>query len=186
MVRSAETEEYKALLRTLIAARRHSGLTQQEVAARLGKPQSYVSKIERGERRMDVVEFLRLAEATNLDIAVALQSAESANLERSGLEAQREPQSKARPPTEAGRTLAMAITALRGIADLSEELAVRAGGAGGARLSRTLKWARRIAKEAREERRRLSGHTEDVQPSKKGMQRARAKRKQGARGGSTI
>lgn len=45
------------------AARKDSGITQQELARRLGKPQSYVSKAEMGERRLDVVEFLQFMRA---------------------------------------------------------------------------------------------------------------------------
>ena len=35
---------------------------------RLGRPQSFVSKVERGERRLDVVEFLEIAEALQIDV----------------------------------------------------------------------------------------------------------------------
>jgi len=45
------------------AARQASGVTQQELAKRLGKPQSYVSKAEMGERRLDVVEYLHFMRA---------------------------------------------------------------------------------------------------------------------------
>lgn len=45
------------------AAREAAGVTQQELARRLGKPQSYVSKAEMGERRLDVVEFLHFMRA---------------------------------------------------------------------------------------------------------------------------
>lgn len=45
------------------AARQARGITQQELARRLGKPQSYVSKAEMGERRLDVVEFLHFMRA---------------------------------------------------------------------------------------------------------------------------
>ncbi len=45
------------------AAREARGVTQQELARRLGKPQSYVSKAEMGERRLDVVEFLHFMRA---------------------------------------------------------------------------------------------------------------------------
>ena len=54
---------YDQFQRALIDARQHNNLTQQEVASRLGKPQSYVSKYESGERRLDVVEFLEVCEA---------------------------------------------------------------------------------------------------------------------------
>lgn len=48
-------------------------MTQAELAARLGKPQSFVSKIERGERRLDVIEFCQVAEALGRDPAKLLQ-----------------------------------------------------------------------------------------------------------------
>ncbi|MFN4010348.1 MAG: helix-turn-helix domain-containing protein [Pannonibacter sp.] len=63
MTKSLHTPEYTALLRTLIETRKRSGMTQHEVADRLGKPQSYIAKVEGGERRLDVVEFVMLAKA---------------------------------------------------------------------------------------------------------------------------
>jgi transcriptional regulator with XRE-family HTH domain len=57
-------------LRLLLAeARRAAGLTQAQLARRLSKPQSFVSKYERGERRLDVSEFIEVAEALGLDAA---------------------------------------------------------------------------------------------------------------------
>lgn len=56
------TPEYRAMVERLKQARREAGLTQIEVAARLGQPQSYVSKIERAERRIDPLELQRFAE----------------------------------------------------------------------------------------------------------------------------
>lgn len=49
--------------RLLIQAREQAGLSQQELADRLGRHQTYVSKCERGERRMDVLEFLEVMKA---------------------------------------------------------------------------------------------------------------------------
>ncbi|RIK83235.1 MAG: XRE family transcriptional regulator [Hyphomicrobiales bacterium] len=63
MTRSLHTPDYAALIRLVVEARKESGLTQQDVAAKLGKPQSYVAKVEGGERRLDVVEFIALARA---------------------------------------------------------------------------------------------------------------------------
>jgi transcriptional regulator with XRE-family HTH domain len=54
--------DYQRMLGRLRAARKAANLTQTEVAARLGKPQPYVSKVERGERRIDPVELARFAE----------------------------------------------------------------------------------------------------------------------------
>ena len=52
----------------LVSAREQAGLTQVQVAKLLGKPQSYVSKYERGERRLDFTEFMALADILDLDI----------------------------------------------------------------------------------------------------------------------
>lgn len=59
--------QYEVFRRLLVKARQESGLTQVEVAERLEKPQSFVSKIERGERRLDFPEFIRLADALGID-----------------------------------------------------------------------------------------------------------------------
>jgi transcriptional regulator with XRE-family HTH domain len=53
----------------LIKARKKAGLTQAAVAARLERPQSFVSKYEGGERRLDVVEFLEVARAVGFNPA---------------------------------------------------------------------------------------------------------------------
>lgn len=59
--------EYEALRQILVDARRKSGLTQAELAEAIGRPQSFVSKYEAGERRVDVVEFVRIASALKAD-----------------------------------------------------------------------------------------------------------------------
>lgn len=69
MPRSIHSDEYRKLTAILLDARSSAGLTQQEVADRLGKPQSYVAKVERNERRIDVVEFISLAQALGVDPA---------------------------------------------------------------------------------------------------------------------
>jgi transcriptional regulator with XRE-family HTH domain len=73
MVKSIKAEAYQAILPILASARREAGLTQAEVAARLGKPQSYISKVEQGERRLDVVEFCLLADAFGIEPGRLLQ-----------------------------------------------------------------------------------------------------------------
>lgn len=62
-VKSFHTQEYADLIQGLIEARKNAGLTQQEVADALGKPQSYVAKIEGCERRLDIAEFVEYARA---------------------------------------------------------------------------------------------------------------------------
>ncbi|WP_353554189.1 helix-turn-helix transcriptional regulator [Paraburkholderia terrae] len=61
------------LLDRLIAARKACGFTQAELASRLGRPQSFVAKIEVGERRIDVVEFLELARILGISPASILE-----------------------------------------------------------------------------------------------------------------
>jgi transcriptional regulator with XRE-family HTH domain len=54
----------------LISARKESGLTQVQIAEKMNKPQSFVSKYERGERRLDFSEFIELANILRIDIAI--------------------------------------------------------------------------------------------------------------------
>jgi transcriptional regulator with XRE-family HTH domain len=61
------------LLELLVAAREKAGLTQQQLADRLGKPQSFISKYEGGERRIDVIEFIQIADALNMDASRAIR-----------------------------------------------------------------------------------------------------------------
>lgn len=58
---------YESLQKALVEARQSKGLTQTEIATRLGKPQSFVSKYESGERRLDVVEFLEICQALSIE-----------------------------------------------------------------------------------------------------------------------
>lgn len=73
-MRSAFTEDYDVVVRLLIEARTQAGLTQQDVARKLGKPQSFVSKYERKERRLDVAEVISIAEAIGADPGDLLNS----------------------------------------------------------------------------------------------------------------
>lgn len=66
-MKSIFTHEYRAFMDGLTAARKRQGLTQQAVAELLGKPQSFVSKYESGERRLDVVEFIQIAKVLGED-----------------------------------------------------------------------------------------------------------------------
>lgn len=63
MVLPAPQEKYDRLKNLLVEAREEAGLTQVELANRLHRPQSFVSKIERGLRGVDVIEFLEIAKA---------------------------------------------------------------------------------------------------------------------------
>lgn len=61
MDKSIHSKEYKVVLERMRKARLEAGLTQVQVAKKLGHHQSYVSKIESGERRVDVVELNKFA-----------------------------------------------------------------------------------------------------------------------------
>lgn len=61
------SERYQHLLSLLRQARDAAEITQTELSERLAKPQSYVSKYERGERRLDVIEFLEVCQQINAD-----------------------------------------------------------------------------------------------------------------------
>lgn len=63
MRKTVHSKEYRELTRLLTETRRSSGLTQQELAKKLRKPQSFVAKYENGERRLDVIEFIQIARA---------------------------------------------------------------------------------------------------------------------------
>ena len=56
-------DEYKALLRVLIEARREAGISQRVLAQRLGKCGSHVARIEAGQRRVDALELYHMAKA---------------------------------------------------------------------------------------------------------------------------
>ena len=60
--------EYKEFLNKLIQARKEAGLTQVETAKILGKPQSFIVKCEKGERRVDVLELKRFADIYKKEI----------------------------------------------------------------------------------------------------------------------
>jgi transcriptional regulator with XRE-family HTH domain len=60
MVRSSFTAEYEVCLAVLVETRKKADFTQQELADRLGKPQSFVAKYEKRQRRIDIAEFLMI------------------------------------------------------------------------------------------------------------------------------
>lgn len=64
--KTLRSREHRSLCAVLVASRREAGLTQAQLAERLGKPPSFVAKIEIGDRRLDVVEFTAVAKALKL------------------------------------------------------------------------------------------------------------------------
>ena len=74
MSRTLGSSRHRALVDYVIAQRKKAGLTQVQVAKKLRRYQSYVTLLETGQRRIDVVEFLDLAEAIGFDAPAALRA----------------------------------------------------------------------------------------------------------------
>ncbi|MCW1948911.1 MAG: helix-turn-helix transcriptional regulator [Candidatus Shapirobacteria bacterium] len=68
MPKSTHTDDYKIIIARLKKIRLELGLKQEDVANKLNKPQSFVSKVECGERRLDIVELKKLAKLYKKDI----------------------------------------------------------------------------------------------------------------------
>lgn len=69
MTRSSRSPRARRLRELLTAARLEAGLTQRDLAARLGRLQSFIPKYELGDRRVDVVELIEISEAIGCDPA---------------------------------------------------------------------------------------------------------------------
>jgi len=76
---------YRSLLASIKQARIESGLTQEELASKVGRPQSFIAKIESGERRIDVVELIVLARFLGADLAAILSKVQSATPKKQSL-----------------------------------------------------------------------------------------------------
>ena len=68
MSKSIYSKDYRNMVEKLKKARLDAGLKQEDVALKLKKPQSYISKIERVERRVDIAELKELAKIYKKDI----------------------------------------------------------------------------------------------------------------------
>ena len=78
MQKSTFSDEYAVFLRLLREARTASGVTQEELAERIGNTQSFVSKCERGERRLDIVEVRAFCQAIGVPFAKFVRDFENA------------------------------------------------------------------------------------------------------------
>lgn len=76
-MKSIHSEPYGRFLSLMTEARVRLDLSQRELARLLKKPQSFVSKYERGERRLDVIEFMELCKVLKLDPCGVLRKIES-------------------------------------------------------------------------------------------------------------
>jgi transcriptional regulator with XRE-family HTH domain len=73
MSRTVGSPRHKALIQFLVDKRKKAGLTQAQLAAKLGRYQSFVATVESGQRRIDVVEFLDFADAIGFDAREAIK-----------------------------------------------------------------------------------------------------------------
>lgn len=67
MRKSLGSDEYRRLIELLVAVRHGAGISQQTLARKLGRPQSFIAKYEGGERRLDLIEFTAIAKALGAD-----------------------------------------------------------------------------------------------------------------------
>jgi len=68
------------MIELLIAARKNAGITQVELGKRIGQRQTFISKFEQGERRLDIAEFIAVSRAIGADPIQIIKSSETAGL----------------------------------------------------------------------------------------------------------
>lgn len=68
------SSDYRAAVDAIKAARQACGLSQRELARRLGKPPSFINKIELLERRLDILEFVAIAQAMEIAPSVLFET----------------------------------------------------------------------------------------------------------------
>jgi transcriptional regulator with XRE-family HTH domain len=65
--KTLRSKGHKALITLLVTTRENAGLTQRDLAARLKRPHSFIGRIEAGERRVDVIEFIEISRVLEVD-----------------------------------------------------------------------------------------------------------------------
>lgn len=78
MDKSIFTKEYSLFLELLRRAREDKGLTQADLAERLEETQSFISKVERGERRIDIVELRAFCQAIGIGFSTFISRIDKA------------------------------------------------------------------------------------------------------------
>ncbi|CAQ86362.1 MULTISPECIES: helix-turn-helix domain-containing protein [Photorhabdus] len=70
---SIYSDEYQVVIKALREARIAKGVTQENLAQALDRPQSFIAKVENGERRLDIVEFVHIAHLLSLEPSVLIK-----------------------------------------------------------------------------------------------------------------
>lgn len=66
---SIYSDEYQSVIKSLREARIAKGITQENLAQAMERPQSFIAKVENGERKLDIVEFIHIARLLSIDPA---------------------------------------------------------------------------------------------------------------------
>lgn len=74
---SIRSDLYKRMIDLLVQARKDAGITQTELGKRLGQRQTFVSKFELGERRLDMAEFVMICRAIEVNPCAIIALAQS-------------------------------------------------------------------------------------------------------------
>lgn len=82
MTKSIFTNKYKIFCKMLVIARKQAGLSQTDLAIKLNRLQAYVSKYERAERRLDIIEFLEIAKILQINPSQFLEDLEKTTTEK--------------------------------------------------------------------------------------------------------
>ena len=73
MIKTLGSAKHIALVKFLVASRERAGISQQELASQIGQYQSFVARLESGQRRIDVVELIVLASVLAFDPVQAIK-----------------------------------------------------------------------------------------------------------------
>lgn len=76
MPKSMFTQDYERLIGLMAQIRKEKGVTQVDLAGAINKPQSFISKIENGERRLDLIEMIAIADALDVEPSAVLRRLE--------------------------------------------------------------------------------------------------------------
>lgn len=75
-LKQLRSSRHRALINVLVTARQEAGLTQRQLAARLKRSNSFVWKIEAGERQVNVLEFMEIAKLLNVSASALISRVE--------------------------------------------------------------------------------------------------------------